>query len=138
LNGLPRARLIVLSVWLAAIAWGCAVAPAVQAPYPESLVGEWWGTWQSVNVPGYSGQYYLTISYIDGNTVWGGFRVHPAAGIRTIIEGPFQGTLKDGRLLSGGVDSRMELTITGNEMAGHAQSTLYGNTRMRLIKATSR
>jgi hypothetical protein len=110
---------VFLFLLLAVLVSGTSIASS-QTLDPQSLVGEWKGTWTRVrgnpHLSGhkeYSGWYYLTIERVEGNQVYG--RGEYAA--RTAESFNFQGTL-DGNRLRFGKNVVTELQITDNHMEG--------------------
>ena len=88
---------------------------------PQSLIGEWRGAWAWTNNPSVNGQYYMTITKVEGDKVYG--RVErgglPAA-YRAVANFNFAGTLS-GYVLTFVVCApagKTELTISdgGKEM----------------------
>jgi hypothetical protein len=103
---------VLVVVALAAQAWA-------QAPVdPQSLVGEWWGSWTSKRGgpgPGgvNNGPYSLQIERVEGSTVYGRGEV---SGQRT-SEFRFAGTV-DGNRLTFGREIVVDLLIVGDQMTG--------------------
>jgi hypothetical protein len=91
-----------------------ALAPAAwsQTPDvdPQTLIGQWSGSWISTHVASENGRYYLTIRRVEGQKAFGKVEL---IGKRT-IEFMFNGTLSGNRLTF----LRTELTISGNQMTG--------------------
>lgn len=88
---------------------------------PQSLIGEWRGSWTSTQMhraraASASGQYYLTIEKVEGN------KVHGRAEIIGRTEFKFVGTL-DGNRLTFGQDTITELVIDGDHMRGSSRGT---------------
>ncbi len=77
---------------------------------PGTLIGLWSGSWISSHVASESGRYYLTITRVEGQKVFGKVEL---VGKRT-IEFMFNGSLSGNRLTY----LRTELTISGNQMTG--------------------
>lgn len=82
---------------------------------PQSLVGQWVGTWTETGARGLSGSYHMTIEKVEGNQVRGNAEM---AGRRVPVP-PFRvsGTLSGNRLTYGR-RVKTELTIEGNRMTG--------------------
>jgi hypothetical protein len=93
-----------------------AAAWAQAAADPQSLVGEWTGSWVDKREGKSKGQYSLTIEKVEGNRVQG--RVEVSAD-RT-SEFKFVGTL-EGNRLTFGRDTKTELTIEGTQMRGSSE-----------------
>ena len=83
---------------------------------PQSLVGEWNGSWVEKHRAIAKGQYSLTIEKVEGNKVHG--RGEIRAG-RT-SEFKFVGTL-EGNRLTFGRDTKTEFTIEGTQMRGSSE-----------------
>ena len=69
----PCGRLLELIVLAGfAVVTGFTLPPALaQTVDPQSLVGQWAGTWAMANEPGVQGTHNMTISKVDGNQVFG-------------------------------------------------------------------
>jgi hypothetical protein len=91
---------------------------------PQSLVGQWTGTWTEKSESKMNGPYYITIERVDGNRVFGRAEVHSRSGK---TEFQFVGTLQGNRLTYGR-DNVADLTIDGNRMEG----TAIGRTNWRV------
>jgi hypothetical protein len=91
---------------------------------PQSLVGQWNGTWTEKSESKMNGPYYITIEKVDGNRVFGRGEVHS---MRGKTEFQFVGTL-EGNRLTYGRDNVADLTIDGNRMEG----TAIGRTNWRV------
>src|SRR4030095_15449723 len=91
---------------------------------PQSLVGQWTGTWTEKSESKMNGPYYITIERVDGNKVFGRAEVHSRSGK---TEFQFVGTLQGNRLTYGR-DNVADLTIDGNRMEG----TALGRTNWRV------
>jgi hypothetical protein len=99
-----------------------ALAAWAQAPLdPQSLVGEWSGTWQNKHYSGGNGQYHLTIERVEGNKVYG--QVVKSGQDRFNIVG----TLAGNRLKFGGSVNPTEVLIEGNQMKGSTQGAIRAN-----------
>ena len=98
-----------------------ALAAWAQAPLdPQSLVGEWSGTWTAKHHGG-NGQYHVTIERVEGNKVFG--QVVKSGRDRFNIVG----TLAGNRLKFGGSGNPTELLIEGNQMKGSTQGAIRAN-----------
>jgi hypothetical protein len=101
---------------LAGAAWS-------QAPLdPQSLVGDWSGSWMNKKLQGANGQYHLRIDEVKGNKVFGQVTI---AG-REKAEFKIRGTL-EGNRLTFGTQNPTELLIEGNQMKGSAQGAVRAN-----------
>ena len=120
------ARGLAPAVLVAVLAYG-SLAVAQMAVDPQSLAGEWVGTWQDKAPPGASGAYYLTIEKVDGNKVTGKGEVLG----RPSYKFPFVGVLSGNRLTFGR-DTVVDLTIDGDRMEGG--STGQVNRVIKLVK----
>src|SRR5262244_2335821 len=86
---------------------------------PQSLIGEWQGTWSLMAQRGVTGNYYITIKKVDGEKVYG--RSERPATTRTAESNwGFVGTLAGNVLTVKNADFIMELTVNGKTMAGWA------------------
>jgi hypothetical protein len=67
-----------------AISVAAAVVPlagvVAQNVDPQSLVGQWTGTWTEKSESKMNGPYYITIEKVDGNRVFGRGEVHSGRG----------------------------------------------------------
>ena len=77
---------------------------------PQTLIGQWSGSWVGAHAAAENGRYYLTITRIEGPKVIGKVEF---VGKRT-TEFMINGTLSGNRLTY----LRTELTIFGNRMSG--------------------
>jgi hypothetical protein len=91
---------------------------------PQSLVGQWTGTWTEKSQAKMNGRYYITIEKVDGKRVFGRGEVHSGSWKN---EFQFVGTL-EGNRLTYRRDNLTDLTIDGNRMEG----TSIGRTNRRL------
>lgn len=92
---------------------------------PQSLLGEWQGSWSGSNAPGRGGQYNMSIRTVEGNRVRGRVeRSNVAAGITPDFN--FIGTVTGNVLKFQGGPTTTELTIDGDQMRGQ----MYGTARM--------
>ena len=117
-----------------ALALLSAVTPALPQSWaetpvdPQSLVGEWNGSWKDKRHAGTNGQYSLTIEKVVGDRVHGQvqFKAGPTG---RFFESPFVGTLQGNRLRFGR-DTMTEFSIDGTQMRG----TSDGPTAARIIE----
>ena len=116
-----------LAVSVASAFWPVPEAVA-QNVDPQSLMGQWNGTWTEKSASKLNGPYYLTIEKVDGNKVFGRGEVHSRPGK---TEFKFVGTL-EGNRLTYGRDNVVDLTIDGDRMEGTA--TGRTNWRVKLNK----
>jgi hypothetical protein len=91
---------------------------------PQSLVGQWTGTWTEKSESKMNGPYYITIERVDGNRVFGRAEVHSRSGK---TEFQFVGALQGNRLTDGR-DNVTDLAIDGKRMEG----TAIGRTNWRV------
>jgi hypothetical protein len=107
---LRRAWLFLLVVAVSgSSAW--AQAPGVD---PQSLIGQWSGSWTGAALAKANGKYYLKIERVEGAKVFGTGEV---SGHKN-TEFPLSGTLSGNQLTYG----KTTLTIDGNHMTGKGQS----------------
>jgi hypothetical protein len=107
---------VVASAALAVSAWS-------QAPLdPQSLVGEWSGSWMNKRLQGANGQYHLTIEQVQGDKVYG----QVVMSGRETVQFKLVGTLAGNRLTFGSVNPT-ELLIEGNQMKGSTQGSVRAN-----------
>jgi len=100
-----------------------ALAAWAQAPLdPQSLVGEWSGTWQNKHYSGGNGQYHLTIEQVKGDKVYVQVVISGRDTFKTV------GTL-NGNRLTFSKQNPTELLIDGNQMKGTSQGSIRGNPR---------
>jgi hypothetical protein len=83
---------------------------------PQSLVGEWTGSWVDKREGKSKGQYSLTIEKVEGNQVHGRGEVSA----RRTSEFKFVGTL-EGNRLTFGRDTKTVFTIEGTQMRGSSE-----------------
>jgi hypothetical protein len=120
-----KRRLVLVGLAISVAAALVPVAGVVaQNVDPQSLVGQWTGTWTEKSESKMNGPYYITIERVDGNRVFGRCEVHSRSGK---TEFQFVGTLAGNRLTYGR-DNVADLTIDGNRMEG----TAIGRTNWRL------
>ncbi len=125
-SSIGRNRLIVTGLACLALL-GLAMGAEAQAVDPQSLIGEWQGTWNLANPKGVNGQYYLTIKTVEGNKVQGRVeRSNVRKGITPDFN--FTGTLTGNVLKFQAGPSNTELTIDGNQMSGE----MFGSTRAEI------
>jgi hypothetical protein len=84
---------------------------------PQSLLGEWQGTWSMASSRGTTGNYYITINKVEGDKVYGRSE-RPASGNSAQSNWNFVGTLAGSVVTVKTPDLAMELTITGKNMTG--------------------
>src|SRR5262245_33925447 len=111
-------RRLALTGLAVSVAAALALVPAALAqnvaPEPQSLVGQWIGTWIDKSEEKRNGPYYITIERVDGNKVFGRGEVHSRPGK---TEFKFVGTL-EGNRLTYGRDNVIDLAIDGDRMEG--------------------
>jgi hypothetical protein len=107
---------VVALAGLAVSAW------SQEALDPQSLVGEWRGSWIDKKRPGANGQYFLTIEQVHANKVYG----QVAISGRESVQFKIVGTLAGNRLTFG-TQNPTELLIEGKQMRGSAQGSVKGN-----------
>ncbi len=118
-----RTRIFLSTLLLLAFSVLAPTPPArPQAPLdPQSLLGEWQGTWTFENDSGkvLTGAYGLTIERVEGDKVHGRGEI---LGARN-TEFQFEGTLAGNRLRfdKGGKDGATELRVEGTRMFGASQ-----------------
>ena len=94
-----------------------------QAPLdPQSLIGDWNGSWTNKKVQGVNGPYHLKIERVQGNKVYGQVEMS----WRDTVRFRLVGTL-DGNRLTFNPDNPTELSIEGNQMKGSAQGSVRAN-----------
>lgn len=84
--------------------------PQTPALDPQTLVGQWTGSWAEASRPGANGRYHLRIERVQGDKVFGKGELVT----KTTNEFKFAGTLSGNRLTFG----RTELTVDDNRMSG--------------------
>jgi hypothetical protein len=100
-----------------------AVSAWSQAPLdPQSLVGDWSGSWTNKTLSGANGRYHLTIEQVRGNKVYGNVVI---SGQRT-VQYKIDGTL-DGNRLTFGTQNPTQFLIEGKQMRGSAQGSPTGH-----------
>jgi hypothetical protein len=94
-----------------------------QAPLdPQSLIGEWNGSWTNKKVQGVNGPYHLKIEQVQGNKVYGQVEIS----FRDTVRFRLVGTL-DGNRLTFTPENPTELLIEGNQMKGTSQGSVRAN-----------
>jgi len=132
----PCGRLLGLIVLASvAVVTGLTLPPALaQTVDPQSLVGQWAGTWAMTNEPGIQGTHNMTISKVDGNQVFGHVdRIGVGRAVAT-VHFDFVGTLDGDRLTFAGPAHTVELTISGTDMRGTGFESLRFNVAMAKTK----
>ena len=132
----PCGRLLGLIVLASvAVVTGLTLPPALaQTVDPQSLVGQWAGTWAMTNEPGIQGTHNMTISKVDGNQVFGHVdRIGVGRAVAT-VHFDFVGTLDGDRLTFAGPAHTVELTISGTDMRGTGFESLHFNVAMAKTK----
>ena len=89
---------------------------------PQSLVGEWSGSWRDTHKPGANGKYYLTVDEVKGDKVYGKVVVSG----RETLQFKLFGTLAGNRLTFSSVNPTV-LLIDGNQMRGNSQGSVRTN-----------
>jgi len=95
---------------------GVPVDGCAQPLEPQSLIGEWIGTWKG-KLASVSGPYRLTIQSIDGEKVRG--RVETSGGRGENHTYPITGVLRGNHLTYGTSNFTVDLEISGSEMQGN-------------------
>ena len=112
---------VALSVVLAVVSFWSAASTA-QTPDPQSVLGEWHGTWADPRDARATGTCTITVKKIEG----------PKAFIRVNLAGPRttevdrEGTLSGNRLTVETGANTTVFTIEGDRMTGTLQSVLVG------------
>jgi len=102
---------LLLAPLVGAVSIGETQAPAVA---PQSLVGEWVGSWQGKHTTKWRGQWNMTIVKVEGRRVFGHVLIDGRQrGERREFD--FVGSLEGNRLSWG---KHSELTVSGDEMRG--------------------
>ena len=110
------AAFVVAITTLAVSAWS-------QARFdPQSLVGEWSGSWINRQMSGANGQYHLKIDEVKGDKVYGQVLISG----RESVQFKLSGTLEGNRLTFGSANPTVFL-IEGNQMKGNAQGSVRAN-----------
>ena len=89
---------------------------------PQSLVGEWSGSWRDTKKPGANGQYHLTIDEVKGDKVYGQVVISG----RETLQFKLLGTLAGNRLTFSSANPTV-LLIEGNQMRGNSQGSVRAN-----------
>jgi hypothetical protein len=89
---------------------------------PQSLVGEWSGSWRNTKLPGANGQYQLTIDEVKGDKVYGQVVISG----RETLQFKLLGTLAGNRLTFSSGNPTV-LLIDGNQMRGNSQGSVRTN-----------
>jgi hypothetical protein len=119
----PTGRLALLFIASVVALASLAGSAWSQAPLdPQSLIGEWSGTWTNTKLSGAHGQYSLKIDQVRGNKVYG--EVFIAGQER--LQFKMVGTL-EGNKLTFGTQNPTELLIEGTQMKGRTQGAMRGN-----------
>ena len=119
----PVGRLALMFVVAVLALAALAVSAWSQAPLdPQSLVGEWSGSWTNKKLQGASGQYHLKVERVSGNKVYG--RVEIIG--REKAQFNIVGTL-DGNRLTFNPQNPTELLIDGKRMNGSSQGAPRAN-----------
>ena len=89
---------------------------------PQSLVGEWSGSWTNTKLQGANGQYHLTIDEVKGDKVYGQVVISG----RETLQFKLLGTLAGNRLTFSSVNPTV-LLIDGKQMRGNSQGSVRTN-----------
>lgn len=92
-------------------------------PDPQSLIAEWQGSLVSPRDLNTNGQYYLTITKIEGDRVYARFEIFG----RTAFKGDRVGTLAGNTLTFATAFNRAVFTIDGDRMRGLVRSVSTGD-----------
>jgi hypothetical protein len=84
---------------------------------PQTLLGEWQGTWASATNRGITGPYFITIKKVEGEKVQGRSE-RPASGKTAESNWNFVGALAGNVMTVKTPDLAMELTVNGKSMTG--------------------
>ena len=123
MRGQPIGRLAVMFVASVLVSASLAVSAWSQAPLdPQSLVGEWSGSWINKKLQGANGQYHLKVEQVRGNKVYGNVAIIG----RETVQFNIVGTL-DGNRLTFNPQNPTELVIEGKQMKGSAQGSARAN-----------
>lgn len=120
----------------ALLAVGCAVLLALlagpsrseEAVDPQSLVGQWGGSWTDKASGKLTGQYWLTIDRVRGRRVFGEVE---ASGPPRSAKFKFAGTLDGNRLRFTSGSAVTELTVHGQEMRGGTALRAFNLTKRK-------
>lgn len=125
IRSLSRVSLSSIVVACLALLLALGVQPARAADFdPQSILGEWQGTWAMAQQRSATGNYYLTIKKVEGDKVQGRSE-RPASGKTPESNWNFAGTLAGNVLTIKTGELAMEMTINGNSMTGW--SLIRGN-----------
>ena len=116
LGGLVSTLVIIVALLMGAAPWPACRAWAQQAALdPQSLIGEWSGSWKSAGAVQHeqAGRYYLTIEKVEAARVQGKGRVEG----RSARDFKFTGRLT-GDHLTFGQENISDFTISGNQIRG--------------------
>ena len=98
---------------------------------PQSLVGEWWGTWVDSSSRAANGKFYLTITKVEGTTCEGKFE---ATGTRGKVDVNFKnGTVASNRITIANPNRQTELTVAETSMTGSSVGP-FGKWDLSLMK----
>jgi len=121
---------VIMLAGFAAVIGGALPPALAQTIDPQTLVGEWAGTWAMANEPGVQGTHNMTISKVEGNQVYGHVdRIGWGKAVAT-AHFDFVGTLEGDRLAFAGPAHTVELTISGTKMRGTGFESLRFNIAM--------
>ena len=99
------------------------VSAASETPLdPQSLVGEWSGSWKNPQLPGANGRYQLTVDEVKGDKVYGQVVISG----RETLQFKLLGTLAGNRLTFSSANPTV-LLIDGNQMRGNSQGSVRAN-----------
>ena len=102
-----------------AVVTGPALPPAFpQTVDPQSLAGQWAGTWAGASERSLQGQVSMTVTTVEGNQVHGRFERDGYGKAVASVRFDFVGTLVGANLLFSGSGNSVELTISGTQMQG--------------------
>jgi hypothetical protein len=123
MRGRTVGRLALLFVASVVAVAALGVSAWSQAPLdPQSLIGDWNGSWTNKKAQGVNGQYHLMIEQVNGKKVYGQVEF---SGSQT-AQFKLLGTLDGNRLTFGGPNPT-EFLIEGNQMKGSSQGAPRGN-----------
>ena len=112
---------VALSVWLAVVSLWSAASTA-QTPDPQSLLGEWHGTYTDPRDTRTTGSCIITVKKIEEAKVF--IHVHLAGSRSTEVDR--EGTLSGNILTVETAANTTVFTIEGDRMSGFLQSVLLG------------
>jgi hypothetical protein len=113
---LPFIASVLAVATLAVSAWSQATLD------PQSLIGNWSGSWTNKLLRSANGQYHLKIEQVRGNKVYGLVDISGTSSIQYRLDGTL-----DGNRLTFGTQNPTELLIEGNQMKGSSQGSVRGN-----------